>query len=726
MNVAAGSGGAESQGERSDQGEPGGPGNRADEVVDAAHEQPPQLPLAPELAFLGARPLSPSDPAMVGRYRIHALLGVGGMGRVYLGAAHGSGRAGWAAVKVIRPDLADNPEFRRRFARELEAVGRVSTPHAAALVQGEPRAAQPWMATEFVPGVALGDAVRQDSALPDPAVWRLAADLGSALVAVHQAGLVHRDVKPSNVILGTEGAKIIDFGVAHASDLSQLTATGLNLGTPSYMAPEQAKSGEVTPASDIFSLGVLLYFAATGKLPFGEGGTAEVLFRVVYEEPDFDSLAQISPALRDLVLRCLAKEPLGRPNAAGVLALTQAAATAGEWTAGRFAQWPTSLAARIAERTKAAGQTLPELLAQQAQGSQEHGSQAQGSQEQQAAQQQVHGAAPDPGLVAQPEFVASPNLVPQPVFDAQVPVIPVPPALAPDDDQTVLVDGRGGAASARSGGAPADSRKRRLVVGSAAAAVVALGVVTMLLWGTGGGDGADGGKVDSLSGTGVAVPGGDVSLGAASGTGSAYPSATASPTSTATGTATAGATTTGSVSPASSRSAAASSANAGSGTGSGSGSGTGSGSGGANGVSTSAAAGGGGGAAGGSGGGSGGGSTTSTSTSAAAAPTSAAATTAAATASPVNTGCSGWDTVELGSEYGYGSGAGSWNLYIGPYSACSTTGFVAAHGDRLRLWCYVTNSYGNEWTYVQDTVNDRYGWISDANFVGAVGATNRC
>lgn len=320
---------------------------------------------AESLALLGGSALGPQDPVMVGEYRIHALLGIGGMGRVYLGWAQQPGFApgasgAWVAVKVIRPDLADNPEFRRRFARELEAVGLVRTRYAAGLVHGEPAAPQPWMATVFVPGVALADAVRPGDPLPAASVWRLAHDLGSALTAVHQAGIVHRDVKPSNVILGSDGAKLIDFGVAYASELSQLTTTGMNIGTPSYMAPEQAKSGEVSPASDIFSLGVLLFFAATGRLPFGEGGTAEVLFRVVYEEPDLSGLDRLEQPLRDLILSCMAKAPLGRPNAGGVVVMAENAAAADLWSAQQTAVWPESLAVRISERMHAAGRTLPD------------------------------------------------------------------------------------------------------------------------------------------------------------------------------------------------------------------------------------------------------------------------------------------------------------------------------------------------------------------------------
>lgn len=442
------------------------------------------------LEVLGGRPLGPQDPAVVGRYRIHALLGIGGMGRVYLGwwaqqPGFAPGRDGaWVAVKVIRPDLADNPEFRRRFARELEAVGRVATPHAAALVHGEPEAPQPWMATEFVPGVALADAVRPGEPLPAASVWRLASDLGGALTAVHRAGIVHRDVKPSNVILGRGGAKIIDFGVAHASDLSQLTATGMNIGTPSYMAPEQAKAGEVSPASDVFSLGVLLYFAASGRLPFGEGGTAEVLFRVVYEDPDLSGLDGLEPMLRDLILRCIAKEPLRRPNAAGIVALAENAAAAGLWSAHETAVWPEGLAARISERTQAAGRTLP-----------------------------------DPSLPP----VAEPAAPPAAMF---LPAGPPPILPAADSIPTVYT----GRAADEDGARRGSSRRHGVLIASiSTVAVLGLGAAAFAIWGHGtSATPAATGATTSSSGTSAVLPGtGDAASGAAGVSGAATASGSA-------------------------------------------------------------------------------------------------------------------------------------------------------------------------------------------------------
>lgn len=319
---------------------------------------------AEDLAILGARALRPHDPRTVGRYGIDALLGIGGMGRVYLGRPQNGGEpaAGadgtQVAVKVIQPDLADDQDFRRRFVRELEALRRVRSPYVAELIHGDAESQQPWIATEYVTGVSLSDAVPRGEPLPATSVWRLAHDLAGALTAVHTAGIVHRDIKPSNVILTGTGVKIIDFGVAYTPNLSQLTVTGMNVGTPSFMSPEQARSGEISPASDVFSLGILLYFAASGRLPFGEGSTAEVLFRMVYEAPDLNALADVEPALRDLILRCISKNPPERPNTGEVLALTTAATASGPWSPDGAAPWPDPIAARISERVLAARRAL--------------------------------------------------------------------------------------------------------------------------------------------------------------------------------------------------------------------------------------------------------------------------------------------------------------------------------------------------------------------------------
>ncbi len=269
-----------------------------------------------ELGVLGAKPLTPDDPDRVGRFRLLGVLGSGGMGRVYLGWADSR----LAAVKVIRPELADSPQFRRRFAHELEAVSRLDADFTAPLVDAEADATRPWMATAYVPGLSLEDAVLGPGSLPAAAVWRLAAGAASALAAIHRTGIIHRDLKPSNVILALDGPKVIDFGVAHAADLSQLTVTGQHVGTPAYMAPEQAKAGVVGPASDVFALGGLLMFAATGRPPFGEGSPTEVLFRVVHEPPDLTGLQVYDAELYDLVSRCLDKDLEQRPDAAAVAA----------------------------------------------------------------------------------------------------------------------------------------------------------------------------------------------------------------------------------------------------------------------------------------------------------------------------------------------------------------------------------------------------------------------
>ncbi|MGY4928460.1 serine/threonine protein kinase [Streptomyces sp. 900105755] len=291
-----------------------------------------------DLAILGATPLTPDDPVRVGPYRLAALLGSGGMGRVYLGWSGGR----FVAVKVVRPELAGNEQFRRRFARELATLRRLDAAFTAALVDAEPDANRPWLATEYVPGVPLEDAVQADGPLPVTVAWRLAAGVATALGAIHGAGIVHRDLKPSNVILDLDGPKVIDFGVAHAADLSQLTVTGQHVGTPCYMAPEQAQTGVLGPPADIFALGGLLNFAVTGKPPFGEGAATEVLFRVVHEPPDLTELAETDRELHAMVARCLEKDPSQRPDAAAVTAAVGAARAA--------APWPQPLLARIEPR----------------------------------------------------------------------------------------------------------------------------------------------------------------------------------------------------------------------------------------------------------------------------------------------------------------------------------------------------------------------------------------
>jgi eukaryotic-like serine/threonine-protein kinase len=311
------------------------------EMSDRPEASAPGLP-ADQLAVLGIEPLTPDDPVRVDRYEVLGVLGSGGMGRVYLGRADGR----LVAVKVVRAEFADSKEFRRRFARELEAVGRIGAAHTAALVDSQAEATRPWMATEFVPGVCLADASGPGRPLEPAAVWRLASGAADALGAIHRAGVVHRDLKPANVILALDGPKVIDFGVSRSLDLSQLTMTGQQIGTPSYMAPEQALAGTVNEASDIFGLGALLCFAATGAAPFGSGNPAEVTYRIVYQEPDLSALAAADGRLARLVERCLAKDPGDRPGAADLAA---------EIAEERLpSAWPPALRERIEPRTRMA------------------------------------------------------------------------------------------------------------------------------------------------------------------------------------------------------------------------------------------------------------------------------------------------------------------------------------------------------------------------------------
>jgi hypothetical protein len=258
--------------------------------------------------------LAPGDPELIGPYRLRGRLGAGGMGRVYLGLSPG-GRA--VAVKVIRAELAQDPEFRARFRREVSVARTVSGLYTAPVLDADTDGPEPWLATAYVPGPSLADAVTGHGPLPAASVLMLAAGLAEALSAIHGAGIVHRDLKPANVLLAADGPRLIDFGISRAAEASALTHTGLVVGSPGFMSPEQAEGRDVGPASDVFSLGAVLAFAATGQGPFGSGSTPALVYRVVHNPPDLDL---VPDEIRPLVERCLAKDPGVRPTAATLLA----------------------------------------------------------------------------------------------------------------------------------------------------------------------------------------------------------------------------------------------------------------------------------------------------------------------------------------------------------------------------------------------------------------------
>ncbi|GAA0566065.1 protein kinase domain-containing protein [Actinomadura livida] len=255
----------------------------------------------------GVAPVRTGDPERLGRYRIVGRLGGGGMGTVFLALSPG-GRA--VAVKVVRAELAEDPGFRRRFVREVDAARQVSGFFTAAVVDADPEGTPPWLATEYVPGVSLEAAVAAHGAWPEAAVLALGAALAEALESVHAAGVVHRDLKPSNVLLAADGPRVIDFGIARAAEATELTETGMVVGTPGFIAPEQLLADEVTAAGDVFALGAVLVFAATGTGPFGAGHAHALNYRVAHEEPE---LTGVPPALADVAARCLARDPARRP-----------------------------------------------------------------------------------------------------------------------------------------------------------------------------------------------------------------------------------------------------------------------------------------------------------------------------------------------------------------------------------------------------------------------------
>jgi hypothetical protein len=301
--------------------------------------------------------LKAGDPTLVGPYRLLGRLGAGGMGQVYLAKSPG-GRL--VAIKLIRPELAEERGFRSRFASEITAARNVSGIYTAAVVDADSDAELPWMATVYVPGPSLTDAVEDNGPLPVDSVLALAAGLAEALQAIHRADLVHRDLKPSNVLLATDGPRVIDFGISLALERSMMTATGMVMGSPGFMSPEQARGQrEVGAPTDVFSLGAVLAYAATGSSPFGIGPTPALLYRVVNELPD---LKAVPAKLAPLIEQCLAKDPADRPTPADVLTelSDDVVVLTGEWL-------PPAIAASMSRYSPTVQTPLPPAFKEQEQ-----------------------------------------------------------------------------------------------------------------------------------------------------------------------------------------------------------------------------------------------------------------------------------------------------------------------------------------------------------------------
>ncbi|MFJ8888573.1 protein kinase [Streptomyces sp. NPDC102402] len=296
-----------------------------------------------DLAGSGAKPLDVEDPRQIGGIPLAGRLGSGGMGRVYLGVHEGR----YVAVKQVLPSIAgEDQDFVRRFGHELDNLSRLPAEATAPLLASDRDARPPWLATAYVPGLTLSKALELNRGPLDAGtLWLLMREAAAGLVTVHELGMVHRDLKPSNVMLTVEGATVIDFGVARATDQSQLTRSGMVVGTPAYMAPEQATTRrDLSGAADVFALGSVIAYAASGTPPFGEESGPAVLYRIVHEEPDLGALRELDPGLADVVADCLAKDPEARPTAAGLL---RRATEHGPFTAPL---WPESINGDLAEK----------------------------------------------------------------------------------------------------------------------------------------------------------------------------------------------------------------------------------------------------------------------------------------------------------------------------------------------------------------------------------------
>ncbi|MFG2540851.1 protein kinase [Streptomyces sp. NPDC048594] len=305
-----------------------------------------------ELDGSGAEPLEDDDPRRIGPIPLIGRLGAGGMGRVYLGVHEGR----YAAVKQLLPSIvAEDKDFLRRFGHELDNLARLPARATAPLLAGDRTASPPWFATAYVPGLTLNEAVGiHGGPLPADALWLLLREAASGLAAVHAMDMVHRDLKPSNVMLTLDGLTLIDFGVARAAEQSRLTRTGMVVGTPAYMSPEQASGARSSSgAVDVFALGSVLAYAASGRPPFGEESGHAVLYRIVHEEPDLGAVRELDPDLADVVAACLDKDHEGRPTAAELVGIAD--------RHGPFTPplWPESVTGHLTRRA-AFAETVPD------------------------------------------------------------------------------------------------------------------------------------------------------------------------------------------------------------------------------------------------------------------------------------------------------------------------------------------------------------------------------
>jgi eukaryotic-like serine/threonine-protein kinase len=282
-----------------------------------------------------------SDPRLIGPYRPLSRIGPGGMGVVFL-VEDGSG--GRFALKLLRPELADDPGFRARFRREVEAGQRVGGIWAARYVDADLDSEHPYLVTEYVEGGNLFDYVTAHGPLKGDQLIGLAVGLAQALVALANVGVVHRDLKPTNVLMASSGPKVVDFGISHATDETALTQTGGLIGSPGWMAPEQALGRSTTSAIDVFSWGATVAYASTGRSPFGAGRADAILFRVVHESPDLEG---VEPKLRPLIERALSKDPNSRPTGDELLIEVIKTATHGSVASGP----PESMATQVVAQT---------------------------------------------------------------------------------------------------------------------------------------------------------------------------------------------------------------------------------------------------------------------------------------------------------------------------------------------------------------------------------------